>query len=366
MVAELEATPLKRLAIPDAAELETRLVLKKCVAAQTAIAELRVAGHMFANPAVGTGPLILLEAKDSCQIANVVTAIDPLFSAASGIKAKDGGAAQQVLRYRATLLSAAASAKSEPPSVTTALCLARALAADTARAALGEARLAEQLADWARLQSDDAEMDPLVRLAVSQYQLASLQPFALATGPVARILSLLSLMRSGLLDLPALNLSRHLLDTKADYDRTLAGVMASGDWPPFLDYVLTAVEQSARWSSGKLRATRAMIDMAGRHIRRHAPKIYSQELVELIFAEPYTCISHIVDAGIAKRQTASVYLKQLDRIGILRERRVGRNKVFIHRKYMYLLTRDDNAVTPYPDPAVIAAAPSAPAPSTES
>lgn len=351
MVANPEPSALGRGAVPPAAELETRLVLKKCVAVRTALVELRLAGQLFANPAVCTGPLSLLEAKDSCQIAGVVTAIDPLFRAATGLRVDDGGAAAQVLRYRSVLLTAAASARTQPLSVGAAAALARALTTpELPCTPVDENLLVDHLAGWEELQRDPSDIDPLVRMAVSHHQLAVLQPFALATGPVARILSLTSLMNSALLDLPILNVSRHLLETKAEHDRKLAAVAANGDWEPFLEYMLTAVEQSAVWSSGKLRAARTMIDMAAGHIQRHAPKIYSPELTGLIFAEPYTSISHLVKAGIAKRQTAAVYLKKLAAIGILQERQVGRNKVFIHRKYMYLLARDDNAVTPYPDP----------------
>lgn len=349
MVASLEPSPRKQAAVPHAAELETRLVLKKCVAARAALQELRLACQLFSNPAVCTGPLTLLEAKDSCQIANVVTAIDPLFRGANGLRVDDEAAAQ-VLRYRSALLSAAASSKLQPMSILTAAGLARALAAETAPARFDDERLADLLAGWARLHSEPSDADPLVKMAISHCQFLALEPFALATGPIARILSLLSLINSGLLDLPVLNLSRHLLQTKAEYDRNVAAVTESGDWQPLIDYMLTAVQQSAQWSSGKLRAAHAMVEMAAAHIRRHAPKIYSPELTELIFAEPYAAIAHVVRAGIAKRQTAAVYLKQLAAIGILQERKVGRNKVFIHRKYMYLLMRDANTLTPYPDP----------------
>jgi hypothetical protein len=326
------------------------------VAVRAALVELRLAGQLFSNPAVCTGPLSLLESKDSCQIGGVVTAIDPLFRAATGLRVDDDGAAAQVLRYRSALLTAAALPRSGPLSVGATASLARALTThELPCAPLDENAVAGLLKDWSRLQHEPGGLDPLVRLAVAHQQLAALQPFALATGPVARILCIMSLMNAGLLNLPALNISRYILATKAEHDRKLAAVSASGDWEPFLEYMLTAVEHSAAWSSGKLRAARQMLDAASLHIQRHAPKIYSPELTELIFAEPYTCISHLVKSGIAKRQTAAVYLKKLAAIGILKERQVGRNKVFIHLKYMYLLARDDNSVSPYPDPGTASA-----------
>ena len=62
-------------------------------------------------------------------------------------------------------------------------------------------------------------------------------------------------------------------------------------------------------------------------MQRAAPSLYSRELVELIFVQPYSRISNVVDAGIAKRQTASEYLKELRDIGVLEEIKVGREKV---------------------------------------
>jgi len=84
------------------------------------------------------------------------------------------------------------------------------------------------------------------------------------------------------------------------------------------------------------------------HVKQAAPKIYSRELVDLIFDLPYCRIQNLVERNIAGRQAASRYLKQLVEIGVLEERTVGREKLFIHPKLMYLLTRDDNDVSPYP------------------
>ena len=83
------------------------------------------------------------------------------------------------------------------------------------------------------------------------------------------------------------------------------------------------------------------------HVKQAAPKIYTRELVDLIFDLPYCRIQNLVENDIAGRQAASRYLKQLVEIGVLKERTVGREKLFIHPKLMHLLTRDDNAVAAY-------------------
>ena len=72
------------------------------------------------------------------------------------------------------------------------------------------------------------------------------------------------------------------------------------------------------------------------------PKIYTWELVELLFKQPYCRIANVVDAGLAKRQTASVYLKPLADFGVLREVTTGRESLFVHPKYIELLTGEEN------------------------
>jgi Fic family protein len=101
------------------------------------------------------------------------------------------------------------------------------------------------------------------------------------------------------------------------------------------------VADTARWTTRKIAAIRALIDATAERMRKEAPHIYSRELAELIFERPYARIAHVVDAGLAKRQTASVYLKELCAIGLLAENKVGREKVFLNPAFVELLKQDD-------------------------
>jgi hypothetical protein len=53
-------------------------------------------------------------------------------------------------------------------------------------------------------------------------------------------------------------------------------------------------------------------------------------------------IGNVVDAGLAQRQTASEYLKDLCAIGVLREVTAGREKLFLHPKLLTLLASDEH------------------------
>jgi Fic family protein len=85
----------------------------------------------------------------------------------------------------------------------------------------------------------------------------------------------------------------------------------------------------------------------GQHIIAKLPKIYGYELLSVIFEQPYCRIKNLVEKDIAKRQTASEYLKQLAGIGVLQEVQAGKEKLFVHPKLIRLMTQDGNVVTAY-------------------
>jgi hypothetical protein len=87
--------------------------------------------------------------------------------------------------------------------------------------------------------------------------------------------------------------------------------------------MLKGVEQTSLWTCEKIAAIKALMEHTTTYIRQQLPKTYSFELVQVIFEQPYCRITDLVQRSIAKRQTASVYLKQLAKIGVLQEISVG-------------------------------------------
>jgi hypothetical protein len=162
-------------------------------------------------------------------------------------------------------------------------------------------------------------------------------------GPFNLILNLLFLVEQDLLDSPVLYLSRAIIQRKLDYYRLLRSVTSEGRWEDWILYMLNAVDETARWTTAKIRAIRELMQTTAEYVREKAPAVYRRELVELIFVQPYCRIANVVEADIAKRQTASVYLKELCDVGVLKEIKIGREKLFINPRLMTLLTaeRDD-------------------------
>lgn len=347
--------------LPPKAEIESRAILKACISARAALGELKQAGGMLPNPSILINTIPLLEARASSEIENIVTTTDRLFRYAQNDReGLADPATKEALRYRTALWRGFQSLKKRPLTTATAVEVCRtikgvnldirrvpgtALANDTTGKVIytppqGEALLRSLLANWERFLHEEDAIDPLIRMAVAHYQFEAIHPFTDGNGRTGRILNLLFLVEQGLLDSPVLYLSRAIIRRKSDYYRLLRAVTAEGKWEDWILYMLNAVEETAGWTTAKIHAIRKLMQDTANHARQKAPAVYSRELIELIFVQPYCRIGNLVDADIAKRQTASVYLKELCDVGILKEVKAGREKLFINPRLMTLLTAE--------------------------
>ncbi len=353
--------------LPPAAELETRAVLKRCIEARAALAELKQAAELIPNQTVLINTIPLLEAKDSSEIESIVTTTDLLFQHAQDGENQGDPATKEALRYRKALHQGFHSLRERPLSTGTAVEICRTLkgvnmdirkvpgtqlANDRTGEVIytppeGEDRLRDMLANWEQFLHNQTDLDPLVRMAIGHYQFEAIHPFVDGNGRTGRVLNTLYLIHEGLLNLPILYLSRYIIAHRADYYRLLLDVTRDQAWEPWLLYMLSAVEETARWTSEKIGAIRSLSEHTAQFVREELPKTYSRELVDVIFEQPYCRINNVVDKQIAQRQAASRHLKELVSIGVLKEAQVGKEKLFIHPKLMQLLTRDSNAFKRY-------------------
>ena len=354
--------------LPPKAELETKLVLKTLVGARAALAELKQAGELIPNQSILINTLPVLEARASSEIENIVTTADRLFRFAQHDESDQADpATKEALRYQSALMQGLRELAKKPVTTGMAVEICRTLrgiAIDIRKVPgtavkhqstgkvlytppEGEDRLRGLLANWERFLHDATDLDPLIRMVVGHYQFEAIHPFTDGNGRTGRILNLLFLVEQGLLDQPVLYLSRAIIRRRTDYYRLLNAVTRDDAWEPWLLYMLDAVHDTAIWTTKKIKAIRELLRRATVHVRERAPSLYSRELVELVFEQPYSRIGNVVDASIAKRQTASVYLKELCDIGVLREVKAGREKLFIHPNLMKLLTAEDHKVPEY-------------------
>lgn len=352
-------TPYNELPIlpPDLERIETRSVLKACINARAAIAELKTAGELIPDQGLLINILPMLEAKDSSRIENIVTTSDQLFQYADRADGADP-ATKEALRYRTALYDGYTHLEDYPLCTNTAVAICtklRAIQTDIRKTPgtilrdqnnnvvytppVGEDVIRNLLANWERFIHGDDDLDPLVKMAIAHYQFECIHPFPDGNGRTGRILNILYLIQSELLSLPILYLSRFILERRDDYYTFLRRVTEEGDWESWILFMLKAVESTSRWTTDKIAVVRALMAETTVYVREKLPKIYTHELIQALFAQPYCRIDNLVERGVAKRQTASMYLKQLVEIGILEEMSVGREKLYLNIRLLQELNQ---------------------------
>jgi Fic family protein len=353
--------------LPPPTEIETKAVLKTCIEARAAVAGLKQCGGLIPNQSMLINTIPVLEAQASSEIENIVTTADRLFQLANAPDSKVDAASKEALRYGKALSSGFRSLQTRLLTSQTAIDVCstikgvdmevRRVPGTTLMEAVsgkviytpptGERVLQEKLKNWEKFIHESIEFDPLVRLAVMHYQFEAIHPFIDGNGRTGRILNILFLVDQDLLEIPVLYLSRYIIQNKQRYYQGLNRVTTQGDWENWILFMLEAIRETAHWTTRKVQAIRQLMDITTEYVRENCPKVYDRDLLDLIFVQPYCRIANVVDAGIANRQTAANYLKELCVIGVLKETKFGREKLFIHPRFLELLTAESHSVIPY-------------------
>ncbi len=342
--------------LPPAAELETRAVLKQAISANLALANLRGLAGRIPNQGMLINSITLQEARLSSEIENIVTTSDELYRADADADGKTDPHTKEVLRYRQALRYGFAELKERPLTTNLFVEIARiikqadldiraipgvALQNDLSETIytppVGAAVIRDKLSNLEKFIHADDDLDPLVKMAVMHYQFEAIHPFPDGNGRTGRILNLLYLVQQGLMDIPVLFLSRYIIENKNDYYLGLRKVTEQQDWENWVLFMLRAVESTAQQTFNQVQRILVIMEGVRERVQREAIGIYSKDLIEVIFSHPYTKIQFLVDANIAKRQTASTYLQTLAGLGILREHKPGREKYYINDALLHEL-----------------------------
>jgi len=349
--------------LPPQGEIETKSVLKRCVAARAALAGLNQATALIPDQGILMSAFPTLEAQASSEIENIVTTTAELFEHLSADQ-RASPSIREALRYRRALIAGFRELDTRPICTRlaeivcseikgTPMAVRRtpgtALRNDRTSEVIytppmGEQALRDLLANWERFLNEPGEFDPLVRMAIGHYQFEAIHPFSDGNGRTGRVLNSLYLVSQGLIGQPVLYLSRAIIEDKDRYYRLLHDVTAHGAWVQWIEFMLECVERTAAWTTEKVRAIRLLQAHTARVVQDRCRAAYSHELVSLLFERPYLRIGDIVDAGLAKRQTAATYARALVAAGVLEERAAGQAKLFVNTRLMRLLTHDSNAI----------------------
>ena len=343
---------------PGVVELETRVVLKAAIGANAALAQLDQAAVSIPNPTVLINTIPLLEAQASSEIENIVTTTDALFRHLDNDAGADP-ATKETLRYRTALRVGFERTveRGLTKATASAVCsMIKGLDMDlralpgtrignpvtgeiTYSPPEGRELIAEKVGEWERFIHADDGMDPLVRMAAAHYQFEAIHPFSDGNGRTGRILNVLMLVDAGLLRHPLLYLSRYIIETKNDYYRLLQGVAAEGAWEPWLLYILRGIEQTSRNTVRKIGAIRDLQDDFARRARAASKGGADSELQSVLFEQPYCRIRTVMVRCGVSRPTATNWLSSLADAGLLRDHKVGRDRLFVNHEFLGLLVR---------------------------
>lgn len=356
---------LVELPLPNIEEWETRAVLKQTALAHRYLAELKGVSATIPNEAILINTLTLQEAKHSSEIENIITTHDELFKAELFTEATLNPATKEVQDYAIALRTGFALVRdSKIIRLADILEIQQTLESNKAgfrklpgtelgtqlkNAQTGEVVYTPpqhpqdivQLMDNLVQYINDGKLcgaDPLVKMAIIHHQFESIHPFYDGNGRTGRIINMLYLVGQDLLDLPVLYLSRYLIQTKSDYYQKLQAVRDSGEWEPWLLYMLEGIVQTAQATIALIKNIKQLMQSFKQQIREQLPKkIYRQELLNNLFNHPYTKIEFMVNDLSVSRLTATKYLEQLVDIGLLTKEKVGRSNYYINQPLLSLL-----------------------------
>lgn len=347
--------------LPPKKNIETNAILKKSVTAGRALAELKGIGGTIPNQAMLINTIVLQEAQSSSEIENIITTTDALFKALTTKTAQTDPATKEVLRYREALSDGFKTLK-ERPLLTTNLFIKLYQIIKENQAGIrntpgtqiknmttgevlytppeGEQIIREKLKNLEDYIHADDTIDPLIKLAVIHYQFEAIHPFSDGNGRTGRILNILFLVQKDLLDFPVLYLSKYIIENKNDYYLLLRNVTKKDAWESWILFMLEAVSQTATHTGEKIVEIRELLEKTLKVAKERLPsRVYSKELIELLFHQPYIKGQILVHAGIAERQTAAEYLKALEKIGILKSHKMGKENLYLNVKLYRLLSK---------------------------
>lgn len=344
--------------LPPFAEFETKEVLTKTIKASRALAELKGAIRNLPNPSLFLDTLHLQEAKASSEIEQIITTNDDLYKAVVSDKKFNNSATKEVINYKEAIWLGLKRLE-QKPFISTNLCVEIVQCIKQNEAGIrttpgttltngkgeiiytppsGEKVIREKMANLESFINENNHIDPLIKLAISHYQFEAIHPFSDGNGRTGRILLLLQLKLEKLLDIPALFLSEYIIENKDKYYQGLRAVTENNDWSEFILYMLDMVEKTAVKGLNRLESIIKLMDKTGEEIKGLLPKVYSKDLLEVIFKLPYTKRQNLIDIGLGTPKTVGNYLIALEGKGFLKSVKVGKEKLYLNLALMNLLS----------------------------
>jgi len=330
-----------------------------------ALAELKGYAKKLPNQAMLVNTISLREAKASTEIENIFTTDDELYKMLSGNEIGLKGNAKEVLRYRQALWEGFNNIQNKgefdidlmikiyqkikevndairPQHTETTIkkrgsgILGGSVVYTPPR---GKKIIEEKLDNLIDYLNDDEKYnyDPLIKLAVAHYQFEAIHPFRDGNGRTGRIISLLLMIQKQLLDIPILYLSAYIIENKDNYYAFLNKVTTLGNWQEWIYYMLKAVEETAIYTIEKINEIDHLFQKTLGLISNKLPHI-RKETVEKIFEQPYVSPKALIGQNIKSLNTAKKYLGQMQVLGIMVPKKLGKEIIYLNIDLLNLLS----------------------------
>ena len=351
--------------LPLPYDLETKEVLRQLNRANRKLAELKGVAQTIPNERILISSLTLQEAKDSSEVENIVTTQDDLYRA--GLDPSHqfiNAATKEVLFYREAINEGFHMVrKKDILTLNDIIHVQEILEQNSAgfRTTPGTqlkrendgaviytppqdgTAIVQYMSNLEQFINDDqlSQLDPLIKMAIIHHQFESIHPFYDGNGRTGRIINILYLVITGLLDLPILYLSRYITHNKGEYYRLIQAIRDkntdnAAEWEAWILFMLKGVEVTAEDTISLVKSIGRLIAEYKSVIRPDFGSKYNHELLNGLFYHPYTKIDHVVANMQVSRQTASKYLDRIVALGLLQKEKMGKENYYINTRLMNL------------------------------
>ena len=344
----------------DEYNFKTPRILEELSNASRYLAELKGFANSIPNQHILINAITINEAKDSSAIENIVTTHDSIYKVITESGFKES-AAKEVVDYRSAIWRGYEIIKEKGFISTNILVELQSMiepmnygirktpGTNLVNSVTGEIiytppQIESEIRDLLKnlenyINNFEDETDPLIKMAMIHYQFESIHPFYDGNGRTGRILNVLYLVLSGLLDSPILYLSNYINKNKSDYYRLFNEFREKNNYEDWIIYILKGIQETSKNTIDLIKMIQEEMELYRNKFREELPKVYSDELLDALFFEVYTKINYIESKCGVTRQTAASYLNQLVDKGLLDYEKVGRESIYKNTRLISLLRK---------------------------
>ncbi len=347
--------------LPLPYDLESVAVLKQLNKANKKLAELKGVARTIPNENILISMLALQEAKDSSAVENIVTTQDDLYQAGVSDNFRIiNPATKEVLRYReAIFVGFEMVRKNKILSNNVIKKVQEIVKLNNAGFLVSPSKALVNQSDGRVIYTppqdihevnekmDNLEafinnpglsnLDPLIKMAIIHHQFESIHPFGDGNGRTGRIVNILYLVITDLLDLPILYLSRYITHHKGEYYHLIQAIRDKNtdnakEWEEWILFILKGVEETAGNTIELVKGISLLMSRYKNILRPLFDKAYKHELINNLFFHPYTKIEYMQHDMMVQRKTAAKYLDKIVEVGLLEKVKRGRENYYINVK----------------------------------